>query len=74
MYVLLCAQICVILSAEKDFLLPWQLFGPPRHAGPVSQHWPGMTYYITLISLPGPRKYSTPSFTGFWKMRPSASA
>ena len=73
MYILLCAQICVIQSAEKGFLLPWQLCSPPRHAGPVSQHWPGNPY-ITLTSLPGARKYSTPSFTGFWKMRPSASA
>ena len=30
--------------------------------------------YITLTSRPGARKYSVPSFTGFWKMRPSASA
>ena len=30
--------------------------------------------YITLTSLPGARKNKTPSFTGFWKIRVSASA
>ncbi len=65
-----------ILSAQNDTVSERKCMTEKNGLPHRCAHWYGNPFsiYITLTSRPGARKYSTPSFTGFWKMRPSASA